>query len=167
VLQEAGFINRSLYVLGKVIAGLVRTGGDLNHKDVPFRYKYICMSVYVWICMYMYTCVCMYTCRYAYVDICMYIHTYHDGSYKKKHIHFRDSKLTKLLISSLGGRTRTLLVACVTEASGSQVYIYIYIYIYICINIYKYTYVYANVHEFKYVSIYLYIYADLYVKVYT
>ena len=69
VLHEAGFINRSLYVLGKVIAGLVRTGGDLNHKDVPFR----------------------------------------------------DSKLTKLLISSLGGRTRTLLVACVTEASGSQV----------------------------------------------
>lgn len=69
VLQEAGFINRSLYVLGKVIAGLVRTGGDLNHRDVPFR----------------------------------------------------DSKLTKLLISSLGGNTRTLLVACVTEASGSQI----------------------------------------------
>ena len=69
VLQEAGFINRSLYVLGKVIAGLVRTGGDLNHRDVPFR----------------------------------------------------DSKLTKLLISSLGGHTRTLLVACVTEASGSQI----------------------------------------------
>ena len=67
VLHEAGFINRSLYVLGKVIAGLVRTGGDLNHKDVPFR----------------------------------------------------DSKLTKLLISSLGGRTRTLLIACVTEANGS------------------------------------------------
>lgn len=67
VLQEAGFINRSLYVLGKVIAGLVRTGGDLNHKDVPYR----------------------------------------------------DSKLTKLLISSLGGNSRTMLVACVTEASGS------------------------------------------------
>jgi len=68
VLQEAGFINRSLYVLGKVIAGLVRTGGDLNHKDVPYR----------------------------------------------------DSKLTKLLISSLSGRSRTMLIACVTEASGSQ-----------------------------------------------
>lgn len=68
VLQEAGFINRSLYVLGKVIAGLVRTNGDLNHKDVPFR----------------------------------------------------DSKLTKLLISSLGGSNRTLLVACVSEAKGSQ-----------------------------------------------
>ena len=52
-----------------MIAGLVRTGGDLNHRDVPFR----------------------------------------------------DSKLTKLLISSLGGHTRTLLVACVTEASGSQI----------------------------------------------
>lgn len=68
VLQEAGFINRSLYVLGKVIAGLVRTGGDLNHKDVPFR----------------------------------------------------DSKLTKLLISSLAGNCRTLLVSCITEAKGSQ-----------------------------------------------
>lgn len=68
VLQEAGFINRSLYVLGKVIAGLVRTSGDLNHKDVPYR----------------------------------------------------DSKLTKLLISSLGGNSRTLLIACVSEAKGSQ-----------------------------------------------
>lgn len=68
VLQEAGFINRSLYVLGKVIAGLVRTNGDLNHKDVPYR----------------------------------------------------DSKLTKLLISSLGGNSRTLLIACVSEAKGSQ-----------------------------------------------
>ena len=32
VLQEAGFINKSLYVLGKVIAGLVRTHGDRNHR---------------------------------------------------------------------------------------------------------------------------------------
>lgn len=68
VLQEAGFINRSLYILGKVIAGLVRTNGDLNHKDVPYR----------------------------------------------------DSKLTKLLISSLGGSSRSLLIACVSEAKGSQ-----------------------------------------------
>lgn len=68
VLHEAGFINRSLYVLGKVIAGLVRTNGDLNHKDVPYR----------------------------------------------------DSKLTKLLISSLGGRCHTLLISCVSEAKGSQ-----------------------------------------------
>ena len=68
MLQEAGFINRSLYVLGKVIAGLVRTGGDLNHKDVPYR----------------------------------------------------DSKLTKLLIASLGGRSRTMIIACVSEAGGSQ-----------------------------------------------
>lgn len=67
VLQEAGFINRSLYVLGKVIAGLVRTGGDRNHKDVPYR----------------------------------------------------DSKLTKLLIESLGGRSRSMLIACVTEGSAS------------------------------------------------
>lgn len=36
VLQEAGFINKSIYVLGKVIAGLSRTG-DCNHRDVPFR----------------------------------------------------------------------------------------------------------------------------------
>lgn len=68
VLQEAGFINRSLYVLGKVIAGLVRTNGDLNHKDVPYR----------------------------------------------------DSKLTKLLISSLGGNSRTMMISCVSEAKGSQ-----------------------------------------------
>ena len=68
VLLEAGFINKSLYVLGKVIAGLIRTNGDLNHKDVPYR----------------------------------------------------DSKLTKLLISSLGGRCRTLLISCVSEAKSNQ-----------------------------------------------
>eukprot|EP01035_Chromulina_nebulosa_P020602 gene20602-26712_t len=68
VLQDAGYINKSLYVLGKVIAGLARTHGDINHRDVPYR----------------------------------------------------DSKLTKILINSLGGRGRTLLIACVTEASGSQ-----------------------------------------------
>lgn len=68
VLQEAGFINRSLYVLGKVIAGLARSHGDASHRDVPFR----------------------------------------------------DSKLTRLLIGSLGGKARTLLISCVTEANGSQ-----------------------------------------------
>jgi hypothetical protein len=94
VLQEAGFINKSLYVLGKVIAGLVRTGGDLSHRDVPYR----------------------------------------------------DSKLTKLLISSMQASAAntsaagvstahtaatssiptssdstpgTILIACVTEGSGS------------------------------------------------
>jgi hypothetical protein len=67
VLQETGFINKSLYVLGKVIAGLVRQHGDRNHRDVPFR----------------------------------------------------DSKLTKLIISSLGGQGRTMLFSCVSEASGS------------------------------------------------
>lgn len=69
VLHEAGFINKSLYVLGKVIAGLVRTHGDRDHREVPYR----------------------------------------------------DSKITKLLIGSLGGTSKTLLISCVTEASGSQV----------------------------------------------
>jgi len=68
VLQEAGFINKSLYTLGKVIAGLVRTGGDLTSKDVPYR----------------------------------------------------DSKLTRLLIGSLGAGSRTLLVASISEASSSH-----------------------------------------------
>lgn len=74
VLQDTGFINRSLYVLGKVIAGLVRNGPTAgaaaayaNARDVPFR----------------------------------------------------ESKLTKLLVGSLGGTSKTLLISCVTEASGS------------------------------------------------
>jgi hypothetical protein len=74
VLQDTGFINRSLYVLGKVIAGLVRNGPSAggaaayaNVRDVPFR----------------------------------------------------ESKLTKLLVGSLGGTSKTLLISCVTEASGS------------------------------------------------
>ena len=64
-LAETGFINKSLYVLGKVIAGLVRSAGNSNHRDVPFR----------------------------------------------------DSKLTKLMINSLGGSGKTLLIACVSECS--------------------------------------------------
>jgi Kinesin motor domain len=48
-------------------------------------------------------------------------HTITAGDLNHRDVPYRDSKLTKLLISSLGGKTRTLLVACVTEASGSQV----------------------------------------------
>ena len=66
MMQDTGFINKSLYVLGKVIAGLVRGAAERN-VEVPFR----------------------------------------------------ESKLTKLLIGSLGGKCRTLLISCVTEASGS------------------------------------------------
>eukprot|EP00605_Chrysophyceae_sp_TOSAG23-4_P001343 GSChrysophyteH1.ASY1.ANO1.1460.1 assembled CDS len=67
-IQEAGFINKSLYVLGQVIQGLAKTSGDPSRlTEVPFR----------------------------------------------------DSKLTKLLISSLGGQSRTLLLACIAESSGS------------------------------------------------
>jgi hypothetical protein len=32
---------------------------------------------------------------------------------------YRDSKLTKLLISSLGGASRTMLITCVSESSGA------------------------------------------------
>ena len=61
------FINKSLYVLGKVIAGLVRTHGEItNSREVPFR----------------------------------------------------DSKLTKLMINSLGGNGRTMLIACISESSA-------------------------------------------------
>lgn len=66
MVSDTGFINKSLYVLGKVIAGLVRGAGEGN-IEVPFR----------------------------------------------------ESKLTKLLINSLGGKCRTLLISCVSEASGS------------------------------------------------
>jgi hypothetical protein len=64
---EAGFINKSLFVLGKVIAGLALAEGDASSRLVPFR----------------------------------------------------DSKLTKLLIGSLGGKGRTLMVACVRDGKAS------------------------------------------------
>lgn len=67
--QEAGFINKSLFVLGKVIAGLAVTGGDSSSRLVPFR----------------------------------------------------DSKLTKLLIGSLGGRGRTLMIACVRDGKSNVI----------------------------------------------
>lgn len=67
--QEAGFINKSLFILGKVIAGLAVTGGDSSSRLVPYR----------------------------------------------------DSKLTKLLIGSLGGRGRTLMIACVRDGKANLV----------------------------------------------
>ncbi|XP_071450116.1 osmotic avoidance abnormal protein 3-like [Hetaerina americana] len=38
---------------------------------------------------------------------------------KSKHVPYRDSKLTRLLQDSLGGNTRTLMIACVSGASSS------------------------------------------------
>lgn len=67
--QEAGFINKSLFILGKVIAGLAVTGGDSSSRLVPYR----------------------------------------------------DSKLTKLLIGSLGGRGRTLMIACVRDGKSNLI----------------------------------------------
>jgi len=63
--KESGFINKSLYTLGKVINGIANSGGTLtrrNNRKVPFR----------------------------------------------------ESILTKLLISSLGGNTMCTMVACVS-----------------------------------------------------
>ena len=64
-VKESGFINKSLYTLGKVISGISRSGGNA-HAGVPYR----------------------------------------------------DSALTKLLISSLGGDCLTCMFACVTGAPG-------------------------------------------------
>ena len=38
---------------------------------------------------------------------------------KSKHVPYRDSKLTRLLQSSLGGNTKTLMVACVSPADNN------------------------------------------------
>lgn len=38
---------------------------------------------------------------------------------KSKHIPFRDSKLTRLLQDSLGGNTKTLMVACISPADNN------------------------------------------------
>ena len=38
---------------------------------------------------------------------------------KSKHIPYRDSKLTRLLQDSLGGNTKTLMVACLSPAADN------------------------------------------------
>ena len=63
-LREAGHINKSLYTLGKVIAGMAKPGRAGRKRNVPFR----------------------------------------------------DSTLTKLLIGSLGGSSKTLMIGCISPA---------------------------------------------------
>lgn len=63
-LREAGHINKSLYTLGKVIAGMAKPGRPGRKRNVPFR----------------------------------------------------DSTLTKLLIGSLGGSSKTLMIGCISPA---------------------------------------------------
>jgi hypothetical protein len=67
-LREAGHINKSLYTLGKVIAGMAK----------PLR-----------------------------------------PGQKRRNVPFRDSALTKLLIGSLGGASKTLMIGCVSPASAA------------------------------------------------
>ena len=38
---------------------------------------------------------------------------------KSKHIPYRDSKLTRLLQDSLGGNTKTMMVACLSPADNN------------------------------------------------
>lgn len=37
VAVDHGVINKSIYVLGKVISGLVRNHGSIDHPDVPYK----------------------------------------------------------------------------------------------------------------------------------
>jgi hypothetical protein len=65
-LRDAGYINKSLYILGKVISGMVSSKGK-----------------------------------------------------RKQSIPFRDSSLTKLLIGSLGGTSKTMMFGCISPAASS------------------------------------------------
>ena len=42
-----------------------------------------------------------------------------DSSLNKSHVPYRDSKLTRLLQDSLGGNSRTLMIACVSPADSN------------------------------------------------
>jgi hypothetical protein len=85
LMRETGQINKSLFVLGKVITGLAKSATmdslGTNTKDNPNRPV----------------------------------------------IPYRDSKLTKLLIDSLGGNSMCLMVACVSPAGGPVIVIVIVI----------------------------------------
>ena len=40
---------------------------------------------------------------------------------KQSHVPFRDSKLTRILQDSLGGNSRTLMIACISPSSSDVV----------------------------------------------
>jgi hypothetical protein len=96
-LQETGSINSSLYVLGKVISGLSK----MTDATIGFTSDY----------------------RKDVSDPCDPLPSPPLNPYPPPllppQIPYRDSKLTKLLINSLGGASRTMIISCVTEASGS------------------------------------------------
>jgi len=110
--KEAGQINQSLLTLGRVI------------------------TVAICICIY----VCMYVCI---IDVYVYTHTTlkalehqphvpYRVSYvllmcdtqqalveHQPHVPYRESKLTRLLQESLGGKTKTCIIATVSPTSGN------------------------------------------------
>ena len=74
-LKEAGFINKSLLTLGKVIS-------ELSRKQ-----------------------------RYVHIATAMFMHA---STFCCSHISFRESKLTRLLSSSLGGNSQTCILCTVS-----------------------------------------------------
>jgi hypothetical protein len=42
-----------------------------------------------------------------------------DGDRRPRHVPYRDSKLTRLLQDSLGGNSKTLMIACVSSADDA------------------------------------------------
>ncbi len=106
-LKEGSNINKSLLSLGNcinILAGMYF-----------LFFIYICI-MYIFF-LYIYICMCMYI-FFLFVLIFftyMFFFFFLDGN-KKAHIPYRDSKLTRLLKESLGGNTKTLIIACITPA---------------------------------------------------
>lgn len=84
-MQEAGAINKSLYVLGKVITGLAKQAAQLQRNNYANNKAGVTSAGGGL------------------------------GMHLPKDVPYRDSKLTKLLVGSLGGNSRTLMIACLSE----------------------------------------------------
>lgn len=94
--REAGEINKSLLTLGRVITALVE---HLGH--IPYRFATCTLTGHAYYLSFL--CTFWQTCPMRSVSV-------------EFSLDIRDSKLTRLLRDSLGGRTKTCIIATVSPS---------------------------------------------------